>query len=159
LPTTVSLVFLSPREEDRSARTPKVGDWAAGPSGKYRYTLEFLNMVLSSTAMGPDLLEKVGFDATVRAGFFDEVLPTHPRRPIALLNIDGDLDQPYRDCLENLYPLVSPGAVIAFDDFLLEENPKESFPGARRAVKEFLGSAHVDLRCPRRGTPYYIKPV
>jgi hypothetical protein len=94
---------------------------------------------------------------TVRAGFFSESLPTHPRRQIALLNVDGDLYQSYKDSLDNLYPLVSPKGVIVFDDFLFQESTEEHFPGARRAVKEFLGTAYADLRCSRRGNAYYIK--
>lgn len=151
--------FPKPTEEDRSPRNPKAGEWAVSPSGKYRYTPEFLQQVAASAGLDSDFLERAGFVMTLRPGFFRDTLPTHPRRPIALLNIDGDLYQSYKDCLENLYPMVSPGAVIAFDDFGFAEDHAESFPGARRAVREFLGAAYSDLRCSPRGNPYYIKPA
>lgn len=151
--------FPSPTEEDSSLRRPNAGDWAASPSGKYRYTPEFLQTVLSSAGLTTDVVENAGFKITIRAGFFAESLPTHPRRQIALLNVDGDLYQSYKDCLKNLYPRVSAGGVIVFDDFCLQKSTDESFPGARKAVEEFLGPAYVDLRCSHRGNPYYVKPA
>jgi Macrocin-O-methyltransferase (TylF) len=109
--------------------------------------------------MPTGVIEHAGFKMTVRAGFFSESLPTHPRRQIALLNVDCDLYQSYKDCLDNLSPLVSPSGVIVFDDFLFQEGTEENFPGARKAVKEFLGSAYAGLLCSRRGNAYYVKPA
>jgi hypothetical protein len=151
--------FPEPTKQDYSPRNPKAGDWATSPSRKYRYTCEFLNLVLSSAGMATDVLEHAGFKLTARAGFFSESLPTHPRRPIALLHVDGDLYQSYMSCLDNLYPLVSPKGVIVFDDFLFQESTEEHFPGARRAVKEFLGAESAVLRPSRRGNTYYVKPT
>lgn len=150
--------FPEPSPEDQSARNPKAGEWANSPSGKYRYTPEFLRLVLSSAGVEPPPLGRGGFEVIVHSGYFNQSLPEHPQRPIALLHLDGDLYQSYKDCLKHLYPLVNPGGVVVFDDFLLQESPQEKFPGARRAAKEFLGAAYADLRCSRRGNPYYIKP-
>jgi len=151
--------FPEPTKEDCSPRNPKAGDWGISPSGKYRYTSQFLKLVLANAGMATDVLEHAGFKLTVCAGFFSESLPTHPRRQIALLHLDGDLYQSYKSCLDNLYLLVSPAGVIVFDDFLFQESTDENFPGARRAVKEFLGSAYADLRCSRRGNTYFVKPA
>ena len=52
-------------------------------------------------------------------------LPTHPRQPITLLQLDGDLYQSYMDSLTILFPLVSPGGIVVFDDFTLAETAAE----------------------------------
>jgi O-methyltransferase len=53
-------------------------------------------------------------------------------RKIAVLRIDCDLYESTRVCIEQLYPLVSPGGWIICDDFAL--------PGARKAIDDYLGN-------------------
>lgn len=48
--------------------------------------------------------------------------------------------------------------MIVFDDFKIEENPNENFPGARKAVYEFFGDRICDFRESIKGNPYYVKP-
>jgi O-methyltransferase len=73
-------------------------------SGKYQYSIEFTKTVLSEAGIplddNPPILSK---------GFFCDSLKNHPKRPIALLHIDCDLYQSYKDTLDNLYELVSKG--------------------------------------------------
>ena len=71
-------------------------------------------------------------------GPFSETTVTHGEKwrwadppRIAVLRLDGDLYDSTRVCLENLYPLVSPGGWIICDDFDLS--------GARKAVLEHVG--------------------
>lgn len=92
-------------------------------------------------------------------GYLKDSLPGYQGGDIALLNIDCDLYEPYRNALEYLYDRVVPGGVIVFDDFKIEANTDERFPGARKAVYEFLGSKAADLRESIKGNPYYIKPA
>lgn len=51
-------------------------------------------------------------------------------RGIAILRMDGDLYESTKVCMENLYPLVSPGGIVIVDDFGLS--------GARKAVTEYM---------------------
>ena len=74
-----------------------------------------------------------------------------------MLHVDGDLYSSYKDTLENLYDLVSIGGIIVFDDFLADQDEKESFPGSRQAVKEFLGDKISNLKVSIGGTNYFIK--
>jgi hypothetical protein len=90
-----------------------------------------------------DELAAYGLDAATTArlvrlvpGFFAETLPAYEGE-IALLHVDVDLYQSYRDCLECLWPRVQPGGIVAFDEY----GEPDSWPGARRAVDEFLRSA------------------
>jgi hypothetical protein len=94
---------------------------------------------------------------TLVKGFFADTLPFNDSKQIALLNIDGDLYQSYRDCLSNLFHKLSSGGVILFDDFG-EEGREQSFPGARRAVKEFLGDEYSTIKKNKFGVYYYGVP-
>lgn len=72
-------------------------------------------------------------------GMFQETIPFALSRPksfvqsvnsIAVLRLDGDLYESTKVCIENLYPLVSPGGWIIVDDWDLS--------GARKAVTEHV---------------------
>ena len=144
--------FPAPTEEDKSVRNPKEGEWSFSPSGKYKYSKEFTELVLMEA--GVPLSE---LSISITKGFFSDSLKRHPNRPIALLHVDGDLYSSYKDTLENLYELVSPGGIIVFDDFLAEQVEGESFPGSRQAVREFLGDKIDNLKVSIAGTNYLIK--
>jgi O-methyltransferase len=141
--------FPAPSEQDQSPRMPRQGEWSHSPSGRYQYSEQFIRDVLASASVD-------GSAVTMTAGFFDQTLPHHPRRPIALLHLDGDLYVSYKTALDNLYDLVSSGGVVVFDDFSFEPEAEEKFPGARRAVLEFFGK-DAPLRRSVRGTAYLVK--
>ncbi|HEY2537793.1 MAG TPA: TylF/MycF/NovP-related O-methyltransferase [Solirubrobacteraceae bacterium] len=73
-------------------------------------------------------------------GLFSETLPGYSGS-IALLHVDVDLYQSYLDCLTNLWPHVVPGGIVAFDEY----GEDATWPGARRAVDEFLATVSVDV--------------
>jgi hypothetical protein len=72
-------------------------------------------------------------------GWFSETLPDFDR-PIALLHVDVDLYRSYLDVLENLYPRVSRGGIVAFDEY---HDPL--WVGATRAIHEYFGD-DVEIR-------------
>jgi hypothetical protein len=53
----------------------------------------------------------------------------------AIVNIDLDLYEPIKSALEHLFPLVVRGGVVILDDY-------EGFPGAKKAVDEYLEEQH-----------------
>lgn len=67
-------------------------------------------------------------------GFFNETLAEYSGEEIALLHLDVDLYQSYKDCLEILYPKVAKGGIIAFDEY----HKPTKYPGAKKAIDEFL---------------------
>jgi len=142
--------FSEPSIEDDSYRKPKKGEWSASPSGKYEYSQEFIKLVLTEAMVPVNNLK-------LTKGFFGDSLINHPNNPIAILHVDGDLYQSYIDTLQNLYPKVSKGGLIVFDDFLAQKDDNERWPGARKAVEEFFGDKIENLKISERGTPYYIK--
>ena len=76
-------------------------------------------------------------DKTIKLipGYFEQTLPGF-QSDIALLHIDADLYDSYRCALVNLWPKVRTGGIVAFDEY----EDTEKWPGARRAVDEFLGT-------------------
>ncbi len=144
--------FPEPTQEDESKRNPKKGEWSQSPGGHYQYSIEYTKLVLSEAGIPLD-----DYPLHITKGFFCDSLKHHPKRPIALLHVDSDLYQSYKDTLENLYDLVAKGGVIVFDDFFAEPKVDESFPGSRLAVKEFLGDQFNNLKVSVGGTYYYVK--
>lgn len=68
-----------------------------------------------------------------RKGWIPATFAGLERRAFCFAHIDLDLYQSIIDCLEFLYPRMSRGAVVVFDDYGFP-----SCPGARRAVEQFF---------------------
>jgi len=144
--------FPKPTSEDRSIRNPQEGEWSESPSGTYKYSEDFTELVLRKAGVLFD-----DYKLTLTKGFFCDTLISHPDRPIAILHVDGDLYQSYLDTLNLLYEKVNHGGIIIFDDFFVEGPGNKKFPGSRRAVKEFFGENFSLLKTSVGGTYYYIK--
>ena len=83
------------------------------------------------------------FDDRVKflVGYFNDTLPTirdHGMRKISLLRVDGDLYSSTMDVLESLYPMVTPGGYVIFDDYPL--------PQSQRAVHDFFARWGLDTK-------------
>ncbi len=139
--------FPEPKEQDASPRRPAKGEWG-GVS-----LPDMLNMLFKAG------LEKfwVTSNVTLVKGFFDESLEKYSGDKIALLHLDVDLYGSYKTSLEALYPKVIDGGIIAFDEYMgTREHYK--FPGAKKAIDEFLEGKQVNLlRDPIWGKYYLIK--
>ena len=77
---------------------------------------------------------RLGLDryATLVPGWFNETLPTMPERGlkrIAILRVDSDIYSSIMETLQALYPKLSAGGYVVFDDY--------KFPFARKAVHDF----------------------
>ena len=92
-------------------------------------------------------------DVTLVRGTFAETLP-HFQGRLALVHIDADLYESYRDALVHLWPKLSVGGIVAFDEYDLSD----LWPGPKRAVDEFLPQVSAELeRDPRIGKYYARK--
>merc|ERR1719240_1418000 len=83
------------------------------------------------------------FDDSVKfvQGYFNDTLPTIRDlglRKISLLRVDGDLYSSTMDVLENLYPMVTPGGYVIFDDYPL--------PQSARAIYDFFKRWGLDTK-------------
>lgn len=65
-------------------------------------------------------------------GWFQKTVPAAAKclGPIALLRLDGDWYESTKVCLDNLYPLLSPGGILILDDYFCWE-------GCRKATDEY----------------------
>ena len=63
----------------------------------------------------------------------------NPDLKISLLNIDVDLLEPTRICLEHLYPRVVSGGIVILDDY-------GAFPGATKAADDYFEGIEVNVQ-------------
>ena len=81
-------------------------------------------------------------------------------KKISILHLDGDLYNSILNPLDNLWKKISIGGIVVIDDYVenLNNKKKDTFPGARRAVKEFLkNNKNFHYKISIRGTPFLIK--
>ena len=108
------------RKADGSFQT-QAGDFASAP--------ELVLKVLEHGRVSPQFVKD---NVRLVRGFFDKTLPSYDGQ-IALLHLDCDLYESYWTCFRHLYDKVRPGGLILFDEY-----EDQTFPGAKRAIDEFL---------------------
>ncbi len=136
--------FPTPSEEDMSTRAPK--------KGQYAVPIKAVDSMLRDYLQDEQFLRS---RVTLVKGFFDETLDKLPASAISLLNLDVDLYDSYRTCLAKLWPRLSPGGIVTFDEYLRE---RDAFPGALRAIEEhFAGLGCKFIRDRFYGKYYVIK--
>jgi asparagine synthase (glutamine-hydrolysing) len=73
----------------------------------------------------------------LRRGLFEDTL--RPQRPVALAHVDCDWFEPVQLCLRRIWPVLSPGGVMIFDDY-------NAYGGCTAAVDAFVHeSADAEL--------------
>lgn len=75
---------------------------------------------------------KYGFCDRVEylVGWFKDTLPTAPIEKLAVMRLDGDMYESTWQCLEALYPKLSPGGFCIVDDYVC-------VPGCKQAVDDY----------------------
>ncbi|MEX1112768.1 MAG: TylF/MycF/NovP-related O-methyltransferase [Candidatus Andersenbacteria bacterium] len=124
-----------PSETDsQSPRKPKRGEWAV-PEEHFLERLKHSMLQEKYPELKIELVR----------GFYDQSLPDFPDEPIAFLHADCDLEPSYKAVLENLWPKVSVGGVVLFDEYLEFPQREEygfgtisKWPGAYKAISEFF---------------------
>lgn len=145
--------FPEPSVEDQSYRAPKKGEWSRSPNNQFNYSIENLKIILEKA----DLPIK---ECTIVKGFFEKTTRSLTVDKIAILHLDGDLYESIKQPLKNLSDKVIIGGIIVIDDYTLDDPNKsgEAFPGARKAVDEFLsGNTDFEIRTSIRGTPFIVR--
>ncbi len=118
--------FPPPTAEDLSLRNPRAGEFSCSLSSVKGY--------LKNVGLTEKELEE---DITLVPGFFPDSFRAVNVRKISFLNLDVDLYQSYKSCLEEFYEKLSPGGVIIFDEYKNEIEAR-NFPGASRAIDDFF---------------------
>ena len=141
-------------DHSQNRQYPQIGEWSSSPSGKYEYTQDFANRVLS-LALKPRAYERI----SLIPDFFSDSVPRfikdntpssspHADLRIGILHLDDLYDSVY-------FPLVALNVIFSLAVLLalmtsLTDNPSEdSWPGARRAYVDFMSEfsnnyAHID---------------
>ena len=146
-----------PATWDASPRNPQKGEWKVSEE---MVTRRFEESGIFKAF--PNL------DLRIIKGFVGQTLPgSFPRgNPIGFLHLDLDLYEGYRDALENLFPHVVPGGIVAFDeyrefhpelpDYVVDGHPVAKWPGCDRAVDEYFKGSGEVLRYHPPTQKYYL---
>lgn len=146
--------FPEPTKEDLTGKVySKQGDW------KY-VKPHHIYEIISPTQGFTESVE-----TRIYPGFFEDSISQEiladieSLNGIAFLHLDVDLYQSYICTLSRFWDLVNKGGVILFDEYHLSSQDK--FPGAYKAVNEFLVSKGIDpqssIRTDGTGRCYLIK--
>ena len=145
--------FPEPDLEDESPRKPQKGEWSKSPNKQFSYSINNLKKILQKADISQE-------KCTIIKGFFDKSTKDLNVKKIAILHLDGDLYNSVKQPLTNLASKVSINGIIVIDDFIENDTnqEKEMFPGARKAVEEFLvENNNYILKTSIRGTPYLVR--
>jgi len=99
-------------------------------SGSFAFSRDYVIQLLSRSGISSQFIDN---RITLVEGYFSESLVRYDGSKIALLYLDVDLYQSYKETLEYFYPKVSQGGVITFDEY---RDPL--WLGATRAIDEFF---------------------
>ena len=135
--------FSEPSSSDRQdiARIRK-GHYKTSQAGVLRY--------LVNSGVTQDFINN---KVKLIGGFFCDTLNRYDGKSIALLHLDVDLYNSYKECLEVLYPKVTKGGVIVFDEY-----QSDTYIGARKAIDEFfLGKTERILKSKFIDRYYVVK--
>lgn len=142
--------FPEPTEEDASPRNAQKGEWDVT-------SIQKIHELLVSAGLS---YHWICSTITLIQGFFEESLAKYAGERIALLHIDADLYQSYKTVLETLYDKVEKGGIIALDEYMGTFD-HYNFPGAKKAVDEFLAERGLEVdivRDPASDKYYFVKP-
>lgn len=93
-------------------------------------------------------------------GFIPDSLESYDGGSVALLYVDLDIYEGYRDSLAYFWDKLSPGGIVAFDEYM-KPLDTHKWPGAAKAVNEFLDARGLRSALqfdPMTGNAFIIKP-
>lgn len=67
-------------------------------------------------------------------GWFSDTLRTSPDLQYAMVHLDVDFYQSYKECLEYFVPRIVPGGIVVCDEYDFNH-----LPGAKKAIDEYFG--------------------
>lgn len=136
--------FPEPSLLDESPRSPKRGEYAV--------SLPLVSRTLHHYIADEQFVHS---RITLVQGYFEATLSRFPGDAISLLNLDVDLHDSYKICLETMWPRVSVGGIATFDEYIRESHV---FPGAERAIRDFFHGKPAQFdRDPNYGKYYVVK--
>jgi len=139
--------FPEPSKEDSSSRNPQKGDWK-----EFTIKVDDISKMLQEGGIPTDFIEQ---HVHIVKGFFIKSLPQFTGNNIALLHLDVDLYESYKQTLEYFWPKVSVGGVVLFDEYK-QPGIEVAFPGAAMAIDQFFGERKQLIQYDLIVRRYYI---
>lgn len=91
-------------------------------------------------------------DVQIVKGFFKDSFPNHPELKFSFCHIDCDLEIAVIECLEYIYPRLSFGGIIVFDDYGFR-----ACVGLRKAVDDFFAKKNQKVISLPTSQAVYVK--
>lgn len=121
--------------------------------GTIAYSQDDVMQFLLASGLPEDLILK---HTTLVEGNIKQTAKEYNEGPISILHLDMDFFEGYKCGLESLYPHVSKGGIIMFDEYKSEV---EKWPGPVKAIEGFFGQRVNDFQYDEATAKYfYIKP-
>ena len=131
--------------EDTSATDHRIGSIA--------YSQEDVRQFLVASGLPDDFIQE---NITLVEGNIKDTAKVYNGGPIAILHLDMDFFEGYKYGLEYLYPHISRGGIIMFDEYKSDE---KKWPGPIKAIDGFFGERVNDFQYDEASAKYfYIKP-
>ena len=139
--------FPEPSIEDTSPRAPQKGEWK-----DQTIKIDDVSKMLLEGGISAEFVKE---RVNLVKGFFSESLPHFTGERIALLHLDVDLYESYKQTLEYFWPKVSMGGVVLFDEYK-QPGVEDVFPGAAKAIDNFFGERKRLIQYDAGMKRYYI---
>lgn len=81
----------------------------------------------------------------IKKGFFSQTLKSCEAKKVCFVHLDVDLHDSYDTCLNELFPKIVTGGIIAFDEYDSPSDLKK-WPGAKIAIDEFLKKKKIKIK-------------
>ena len=123
--------------------------------------LRFLHRVKKKFQLAGDVPERMerffdmyGIDGQIVKGYFSDTLGRFEHHTFCFIHLDCDIYESYKECLTVLYPKLTPGGVVVFDDY-----GSSKWPGAKKAVDEFFSGMKESpcLSTDRQEPSWYVR--
>jgi len=145
-----------PDLSDASPRNPQKGEWTVSEE-----------MVTRRFKESGIYEEFPHLKVTIVKGFLRDTLLVgplvdFPDRQIAFLHIDVDLYEGYHDALKYLFPKVSKGGLVLFDEYkefhpeLPEYGDQEKWPGCTKAIDDYFRDRPEIIQYHSETKKYYV---
>lgn len=119
--------------------------------GLFAYTKEYVVKRLLFNGIGAEFLDN---RVSLIEGWFPHTFHRYNGKGIALLHLDVDLYQSYKQALEYFYPKVNRGGIIALDEY-----QDSCWVGATKAIDEFFrGQVKIQNSSVLDNKWYTVKP-
>ena len=138
-----------PKGSDKDSEAFRV---SGRPSYEKYSTLDYVLNNCKKSGLSNDEIDSIKFIK----GWIPDSFYNYDNSSISLLNVDVDLYQSTKDCLNKFWQLMSPGGIVMLDEYNFS-NDALKWPGAKIAVDEFCEENSIEVIIHYTGKAYLQK--